>query len=140
MTNKIKIGVLERPDAPGRCSAADVIRPLLRAGRLPLLVQAASDLRLAPYVAVCLMRDLTAAGQSAGWTWVRGQIRTAKAGVFENSWLEFDGWAVDTSGGECLCMDAEFYRRAFKAKNVRVGDAAAVDQWWEDQAEREEIA
>jgi hypothetical protein len=113
-----------------------VLRRLLTEDRLPTWIDAYRDVAAdrtegnCHDVALALMTDLVVAGQAAGWHWVRARVRNP-SGVFFHSWLEYDGWAVDAAIGKCLVADAQWYRRAFQARDVELRDADATRDWLE---------
>jgi hypothetical protein len=77
-------------------------------------------------IAIALMTDLHMAGAAGPWTYVYGRLATYN-GVMEHSWLEFDGWAVDASNGQCLIIPVALYRE--KGTPHRTMDVAAFQRW-----------
>lgn len=108
-------------DPKRRCKAKEIIKNLLDDDKLPKTVKAMAQADKggrSRKVAVSFMAELIAAGESGGWVWVEGQV---KEGV--QSWLEYDGWAVDLSNsveptkeGErnIVILDTDLYRKAHK--------------------------
>ena len=135
----MQIDITQDPARPEReCRPAMLLQELLDAQRLPLFLDAASEIGVEGLgnchaVACSLMADLIVVGRSEGWRWATGRTKH----YTQHSWLEVDGWAVDTlTRHMVLFADVWWYRRTQHARDIRLRDAAATQRWLERYSRR----
>lgn len=99
------------------------------------------------FTAFALLRDLVDAGKQNGWTWCHGYVWNSETNNhISHSWLEFEGWSIDSSFiDRTICViEDDLFRSLFKAENVRrrtPNDALAffaqtpddIDAWAKEQ-------
>jgi hypothetical protein len=74
---------------------------------------------------IALMADLNNAEMSSGWT----MCSATKTSCGTHSWIEYDGWAIDTRAGDrrpLTIMDSNAYRKRIGAQNIICSDAKDV--------------
>jgi hypothetical protein len=135
--NEVNFLVSPKRNGDQRCIPAHQLASMLDAGQLPRFAAvwakpSHDGLGDCHEVASALMTDLIVAGRSAGWCWCTGV--SPAHGESGHSWLECEGWAVDTSngaerGGTVLCSDVGWYRGHQQFTDVTVRDGQATRDW-----------
>jgi len=132
----LEIAVFPDPSKPDRpCMPAGIISGLMseiRAlGRLSMLEECVMDQALhggprgnCHDASLALLMDLYRAARSDGWRLLNGTYKERPKE--KHSWLEFDGWAVDTGRGRILIAEANDYRKHTGAVSRRSLDADQV--------------
>ena len=132
-----RLVMLDEKDSHKPSPAATMLDRLAREGGLKRFMDAfflwpsEDGLGNAHEVAESLMVDLMIAGQSDGWVWVMGDIWTGELRRYLNySWLEYEGWAVDAACGLVRICPRGWFRAVFKARKLKIRDAAQTRKRW----------
>lgn len=140
------------------CKASDVLQGLQNSGKLIHLSKAIEE-QIETWkvcnrnechrTAFSLIEDLTNAGKTEGWFWCYGYVWNTDIGKhIEHSWLECDGWSIDSSFLHCTVMviKTDLFQSSFSAETVEkrgAEDAVTLlhtpnefDEWCMQQADK----
>lgn len=117
----MELRIYRDPDKPNQeCKAHTLLKRLIDQGQLksydPCSFGACGGECVE--VATGILLDMADAGIStSGWLYVQAEWRDWHQGL--HTWLEYDGWAIDFSGGWPIFAPASEFARLSKAKNMK---------------------
>lgn len=116
----VEIAILQDETYPGRpCPPSRVLVSLVDDGKAPnfleMLPQGSRGMGVCHEASMALLTDLHRAGKSKGWRLVSGYA--GREGV-AHTWLECDGWAVETAYGFVAISRADRFRELKGGINV----------------------